>query len=87
MMNGVAKNTFTIDANNNITAFASLMKREPPRSTTPNLSAPPSSRKKLEGDPANPEYLLTGSHVGYRFAETGKKQPASGRNRALSPRR
>jgi two-component system KDP operon response regulator KdpE len=27
-------------------------------------------RKKLEDDPANPEYLLTDSHVGYRFAET-----------------
>jgi two-component system KDP operon response regulator KdpE len=26
-------------------------------------------RKKLEGDPAEPEYLLTDSHVGYRFAE------------------
>jgi two-component system KDP operon response regulator KdpE len=27
-------------------------------------------RKKLEEDPAAPEYLLTDSHVGYRFAET-----------------
>jgi len=27
-------------------------------------------RKKLEDDPANPEYLLTDSHLGYRFAET-----------------
>jgi two-component system KDP operon response regulator KdpE len=26
-------------------------------------------RKKLESDPAAPEYLLTDSHVGYRFAE------------------
>jgi two-component system KDP operon response regulator KdpE len=26
-------------------------------------------RKKLEGDPAKPEYLLTDSHIGYRFAE------------------
>ena len=26
-------------------------------------------RKKLEVDPAEPEYLLTDSHVGYRFAE------------------
>jgi len=26
-------------------------------------------RKKLEEDPAAPEYLLTDSHVGYRFAE------------------
>ena len=26
-------------------------------------------RKKLEDDPAEPEYLLTDSHVGYRFAE------------------
>jgi two-component system KDP operon response regulator KdpE len=27
-------------------------------------------RKKLEADPAEPEYLLTDSHIGYRFAET-----------------
>ena len=27
-------------------------------------------RKKLEDDPAEPSYLLTDSHVGYRFAET-----------------
>jgi two-component system KDP operon response regulator KdpE len=26
-------------------------------------------RKKLEDDPAEPEYLLTDSHVGYRFLE------------------
>ena len=26
-------------------------------------------RKKLEDDPAEPTYLLTDSHVGYRFAE------------------
>ena len=32
-------------------------------------------RKKLEGDPAEPEYLLTDSHVGYRFAEA-KMEPA-----------
>jgi two-component system KDP operon response regulator KdpE len=26
-------------------------------------------RKKLEDDPAEPSYLLTDSHIGYRFAE------------------
>jgi DNA-binding response OmpR family regulator len=26
-------------------------------------------RRKLEDDPANPQYLLTGAHVGYRFVE------------------
>ena len=28
-------------------------------------------RKKLEDDPANPKYLLTDSHIGYRFCEEG----------------
>jgi two-component system, OmpR family, KDP operon response regulator KdpE len=28
-------------------------------------------RKKLEDDPAQPVYLLTDSHIGYRFAESG----------------
>jgi two-component system KDP operon response regulator KdpE len=32
-------------------------------------------RKKIEDDPAQPEYLLTDSHVGYRFAEA-KPEPA-----------
>jgi len=32
-------------------------------------------RKKLEEDPASPAYLLTDSHIGYRFAE-GKTGPA-----------
>jgi two-component system, OmpR family, KDP operon response regulator KdpE len=31
-------------------------------------------RKKIEDDPAEPEYLLTDSHVGYRFAEA-KPEP------------
>jgi len=31
-------------------------------------------RKKLEDDPAEPEYLLTDSHIGYRFAEA-KAEP------------
>jgi len=31
-------------------------------------------RKKLENDPAEPEYLLTDSHIGYRFAEA-KPEP------------
>ena len=26
-------------------------------------------RKKIEDDPAEPAYLLTDSHIGYRFAE------------------
>jgi len=30
-----------------------------------------SSAKKLEDDPAHPRYLLTDSHVGYRFHEQG----------------
>jgi two-component system KDP operon response regulator KdpE len=32
-------------------------------------------RKKLEDDPAEPTYLLTDSHIGYRFAEA-KLEPA-----------
>jgi two-component system KDP operon response regulator KdpE len=32
-------------------------------------------RRKLEDDPADPAYLLTDSHVGYRFAEA-KPEPA-----------
>lgn len=32
-------------------------------------------RKKLEDDPAEPAYLLTDSHIGYRFAEV-KAEPA-----------
>ena len=31
-------------------------------------------RKKLEDDPAEPAYLLTDSHIGYRFAEA-KTEP------------
>jgi two-component system KDP operon response regulator KdpE len=27
-------------------------------------------RMKIEDDPANPKYLLTDSHIGYRFTET-----------------
>ena len=33
-------------------------------------------RKKLEDDPANPEYLLTDSHLGYRFAEAIEEKVA-----------
>ena len=35
-------------------------------------------RKKLEDDPARPAYLLTDSHIGYRFAETAP-EPVSER--------
>jgi len=35
-------------------------------------------RKKLEDDPARPTYLLTDSHIGYRFAEAAP-EPASER--------
>jgi two-component system KDP operon response regulator KdpE len=30
-------------------------------------------RKKLEADPADPSYLLTDSHIGYRFAEARRE--------------
>jgi len=33
-------------------------------------------RKKLEDDPAEPSYLLTDSHIGYRFAEA-KSEPVA----------
>jgi len=33
-------------------------------------------RKKLEDDPAEPAYLLTDSHIGYRFVE-GKPEPVA----------
>jgi two-component system KDP operon response regulator KdpE len=38
-------------------------------------------RKKLEDDPAEPKYLLTDSHYGYRFADVtvdGKEQTYPG---------
>ena len=35
-------------------------------------------RKKLEDDPAEPAYLLTDSHIGYRFAES-KPEPVEER--------
>jgi two-component system, OmpR family, KDP operon response regulator KdpE len=34
-------------------------------------------RKKLEDDPTDPKYLLTDSHIGYRFTDVGSlKQPS-----------
>ena len=33
-------------------------------------------RKKLEDDPAQPQYLLTDSHVGYRFVDATRLHPA-----------
>jgi two-component system KDP operon response regulator KdpE len=35
-------------------------------------------RKKLEDDPAEPAYLLTDSHIGYRFTETGPVYGSAG---------
>jgi two-component system KDP operon response regulator KdpE len=35
-------------------------------------------RKKLEDDPAEPAYLLTDSHIGYRFAEAGPVYGSAG---------
>jgi two-component system, OmpR family, KDP operon response regulator KdpE len=34
-------------------------------------------RKKIEPDPANPQYLLSEPWVGYRFASTTSASPAS----------
>lgn len=36
-------------------------------------------RKKLEDDPAQPAYLLTDSHIGYRFAEGKPEAPEDNR--------
>ena len=42
-------------------------------------------RLKIEDDPANPAYLLTDSHIGYRFMEAGlEREPAYPR---VAPRR
>jgi two-component system KDP operon response regulator KdpE len=35
-------------------------------------------RKKLEDDPAEPAYLLTDSHIGYRFIEM-RPEPVQGK--------
>ena len=32
-------------------------------------------RMKIEDDPANPVYLLTDSHIGYRFVDTVGEGP------------
>ena len=35
-------------------------------------------RMKIEDDPANPAYLLTDSHIGYRFAESVGEEKGEG---------
>lgn len=35
-------------------------------------------RMKIEDDPANPRYLLTDSHIGYRFCETAEEEHRNG---------
>jgi len=38
-------------------------------------------RMKIEDDPANPRYLVTDSHIGYRFNESGELPQAAGQQK------
>lgn len=41
-------------------------------------------RLKIEEEPANPKYLLTDSHIGYRFSESLEEDLNAGRERILN---